>query len=412
MTRALRQLLRLSLADLFDEWPVGVAVMLAIAAVLAPLLVMNGLRAGVVGEIFERLRADPAMRRIALDATGATRFDPEWFRVMAAREDVAFVLPSTRFAASQVEVTPADDDGTVPPIRVWLVPTGTGDPVFEPESPALVEPYAQVKIASVVADRAKLGSGGGMFIDVTRRWGDGRRETAGVLVTVVDVALPQRHGGTVVFGHPKLLGTIEAFRDGFAAPEIGAPDGEARKERAAYPNFRLYARDIEDVSALATYLRKEQGLSVSAQEGPIASAIQLDRNVRAVLDAIMFLGATGLAGSLCAIQWAVAARKRRVVAMLSLMGYGERWLIGFPAAQASVLAIAGVLVAAVLAYGAAGWINRDFAESFGASGAACVIEPVLLAVGAAGVLLLSLLPAIMIGIGFTRVDPSDEIRDV
>ena len=412
MTRAVRQLLRLSLSDLLDEWPVGVAVMLAIAAVLAPLLVMNGLQAGVIGEIFERLRVDPAMRRIALDATGATRFGPEWFRSMAARDDVTFVLPSTRFAASQAEATPADDDGSIPPLRVWLVPTGLNDPVFEPESPALAEAYAQVKIASIVADRAKLGVGSSMFIDVTRRWGDGSADHASVLVTVVDVALPERHGGTVVFGHPLLLEAIEAFRDGFAAPEIGVPEGETRKERTSYPNFRLYARDIEDVSPLASYLRKEQGLSVSAQEGPIASAIHLDRNVRAVLDAIMLLGGAGLAGSLCAIQWAVAARKRRVVAMLSLMGYGEPWLIGFPAVQASVLAVSGVLVAAALAFGAAGWINRDFAESFGATGAACVIEPILVAGGAAGVLLLSLLPAIMIGVGFTRVDPSDEIRDV
>ena len=412
VTRAIKQLFRLSIADLLDEWPVGVAVILAIAAVLAPLLVMNGLRAGVIGEIFERLRADPAMRRITLDATGATRFDPAWFQAMNAREDVAFVLPSTRFAASQAKVTPADDDGSVPILRIWLVPTGAGDPVFEPGSPAIFEPYAQVKVASAVADRAKLTVGSRLFIDVTRRGGDGRTQTADMLVTVVDIALPERHGGTVVFGHPDLLGAIEAFRDGFTAPEIGVPDGEARKERSSYPNFRLYAGRIEDVTPLASHLRKEQGLSVSAQEGPIASAIQLDRNVRAVLDAIMLLGATGLAGSLCAIQWAVAARKRRVVAMLSLMGYGGRWLIGFPAVQASVLASMGVFVAATLSLGAAAWINRDLAESFGATGAACVIEPVLLAGGAAGVLLLSLVPAIMIGIGFTRVDPSDEIRDV
>ena len=384
--------------------------MLAIAAVLAPLLVMNGLRAGVVGEIFERLRADPAMRRISLDATGAARFDPKWFETMAGRGDVAFVLPSTRFAAAQVDVVPVDDD-EVPPLRVWLVPTGPGDPVFEAGASRL-DPYTEVKVAAAVAARARLAAGSGAFLDVERRWGDRPAETVGVQVEVVDVALPERHGGTVVFAHPKLLRTIEAFRDGFSAPEIGVPEGEPREERAYYPNFRLYARAIEDVAGLAAHLRTDQGLSVSAQEGPIASAIQLDRNVRAVLDAIMLLGAAGLAGSLCAIQWAVAARKRRVVAMLSLMGYGERWLIGFPAVQGGVLALAGVLAAVLLAHGAAGWINANFAESFGATGAACVIEPTLLVQGATAVLLLSLVPAVMIGIGFTRVDPSDEIREV
>lgn len=411
MIQAARQLLRISLSDLLDEWPVGLAVGLAIAAVLAPLLVINGLRAGVIGEIFERLRADPAMRRISLDATGATRFDAAWFRDMGNRKDVAFVLPSTRYAAAQVEISPADGEEGTLPLRVWLVPTGAGDPVFETESPAL-DPLKEVKIAYVVAERAKLAIGKYLFIDVERRGDKGRAETAGVRARVVDIAAPARHGGTVVFAHPKLLADIEAFRDGYATPELGVSVGKPRETRTIYPSFRLYARTIEDVAELATVLRKEQGLSISTQEGPIASAIQLDQNVRAVLDAIMFLGAAGLAGSLCAIQWANALRKRRVVAMLNLIGYGERWVIGFPVLQASMLTLAGVAAATLLAFGAANWINRDFADSFGASGSACVITSETLIFGAGAVLLISLLPAIMIGVGFTRVDPSEEIRDV
>ena len=384
--------------------------MLAIAAVLAPLLVMNGLRAGIVGEIFDRLRADPAMRRITLDATGAKRFDEEWFRTIGNRPDVAFVLPSTRFAAAQVEVTPVED-ASVPPLRVWLVPTGPDDPVFEPDSPA-IRTHFEVKVAHAVADRARLKNGDKIFIDFERRWGDGRVEAAAAEATIVDVARLERHGGTVVFGHPKLLLAIEAFRDGYTAPELGVTTGEARVEREAYPNFRLYVRRIEDVANVTAYLRGEQGLSVSAQEAQIASAINLNRNIGAVLDAIIVLGAIGLAGSLSAIQWAVAARKRRVVAMLNLMGYGESWLIGFPAVQAVLLAAAGSVAATVLAHGAAAWINHYFAESFGATGAACIVEASAVLYGTGGILLLSLLPATIIGISFTRVDPSNEIRDV
>ena len=77
-----------------------------------------------------------------------------------------------------------------------------------------------------------------------------------------------------------------------------------------------------------------------------------------------------------------------------------------------MLALAGVAAATLLAFGAANWINRDFADSFGASGSACIITFETLIFGAGAVLLISLLPAIMIGVGFTRVDPSEEIRDV
>jgi putative ABC transport system permease protein len=414
MTLHLGQLLRLSIADILDEWPFALAVTLAIAAVLAPLLVLNGLQTGVVGEIFERLRADPAMRRITLDATGARRFDGAWFEAMRERPDIAFVLPSTRFAAAQVDITPVDKPGAAP-IRVSLVPTGAGDPVFGPqigENSDDLGAMSDVKISADVAAQTRLAAGDRLFIDVERRRGDGRIEAAGIDAKVLAVAAPERHGGAVVFVRPDLLLAIEAFRDGFAAPELGNAEGEARPARDVYPNFRLYARRIEDVAGLARYLREDQDLSVSTQEARIASAVALDANIGAVLRAIVILGAIGLAGSLAAIQWAVAARKRRIVAMLNLIGYGRSWLIGFPTVQAVILALTGSAAATGLAYGAALWINRFFAASFGATGEACAIKLAAVLIGMGIVLLFSLLPAAGIGLHFARLEPSDEIREI
>ena len=421
------QLLRLSLADLLDEWPTSVAVTLAIAAVLAPLLVLNGLRTGVIGEIFERLREDPAMRRITLDATGARRFDDRWFRTIRERPDVAFILPSTRFAAAQVEIAPVDD-ASVQPLRVSLASTGPGDPVFGADSPPLGS-STEVKLSAAVAARAGLKLGDGLYIDVERRRANGRIEPAGIQATVTEIVPPDRHGGTVVFVRPDLLLAVEAFRDGFAAPELGFAAGPERANREAYPNFRLYTMRIEDVAGGLSagragserqhtgglpraFLRDEQDLSVSTQAPRIASAVELNRNIGAVLRAIVMLGVIGLAGSLAAIQWAVAARKRRAVAMLNLIGYGRGWLIGFPTLQAALLAASGSAAAVLLALSAATWINRYFAASFGTDGAACVIEVSAMSIGAAAVLLFSLVPAAIIGIGFTRLDPSDEIRDM
>ncbi|ANK81456.1 MAG: hypothetical protein TEF_12080 [Rhizobiales bacterium NRL2] len=403
------QLLRLSAADLADEWPIAVAVVLAIAAVLAPLLVLNGLQTGVIGEIFDRLRADPAMRRITLDATGARRFDADWFEAMRARDDVAFVLPSTRFAAAQVDITPVA--GNSGPLRVSLVPTGPADPVFDAATPRLGS-IAELRLSAAAARRADLEEGDRVFVDVERRRADGRIEAAGIEAAVTAIAAPERHGGVVAFVRPELLRAIEAFRDGFAAPELGMTEGPEREAREVFPNFRLYASRIEDVAVLARHLREDQGLSVSAQEGAIVSAIELDRNIGAVLDAIIVLGAAGLAGSLAAIQWAVAARKRRTVAMLNLIGYGRNWLIGFPTVQAVLLAAGGGAAALVVARAAAAWINGYFAASFGAEGAACVITAAAVVQGLLVVLVFSLLPAVLIGLNFTRLEPSDEIREM
>lgn len=408
MKLSVSQLGRLAFADLLDEWPIALAVTLAIAAILAPLLVLSGLQSGVIGEIFDRLRADPAMRRITLDATGAARFDDDWFRTMRARPDVGFVMPATRFAAAQVDVSPVDGGRS---LRVSLVPTGENDPVFQDGDP-LPQSVDEVRVSSPVAEALGVGRGKLIAIDVERRRADGQVQAAGIDATIVAIADPLTHGGNVVLVRPELLAAIESFRDGFAAPTLGVTEGEEPANRTVYPNFRLYARSIEDVGGLAAHLRQELQLSVTAQEGRIGSAIELDRNIGAVLSAIIMLGAVGLAGSLTAIMWASASRKRRTVAMLSLIGYGPAWLIGFPVVQGVTLALAGSAAGLALAFGAAHWINNFFAESFGATGAACTITLSAVLAGTLVVLVFSLLPSLLIGMKFNNLEPSDEIREM
>ena len=55
MTARFAQLVRLALADLRGEWPIALAQVVAIAAVLTPLLVLFGLREGAIGTLIERL---------------------------------------------------------------------------------------------------------------------------------------------------------------------------------------------------------------------------------------------------------------------------------------------------------------------------------------------------------------------
>ena len=93
MMGRLRYLVRLAWLDLRDEWPVSVAICLAIVAVAAPLLVLLGLREGVIGEMFQRLRSNPSMRIITLDATGSARFDAAWFDAARSWPETGFVLP-------------------------------------------------------------------------------------------------------------------------------------------------------------------------------------------------------------------------------------------------------------------------------------------------------------------------------
>lgn len=397
-------LLRIAFADLRHEWSVTLAACLAIAAAAAPLIVLLGLREGVIGELFERLRADPATRLVTLDATGAARFEPAWFESMARRPDVDFVHPATRFAAAQVEFfTDARE------ARVSLLPTAEGDPVFGGGDTTLDQPLA-IKLSHDLARRLDAVAGDTLGLAFARSVEGGRVEPIVLDVKVVEVAAPETFQGRAAFGRFDLLVAIEDFRDGFSAPLIGVDAGTPRPERAFFPNFRLYAADIADVASLVDDLQAD-GLSVSSQSDRIAAALRLDANLRLVVGALVGLGVTGLAGGLAAIQWSLAARKRRTIAVMSLIGLPRQWLVGLPVVQSIGLALGGGILSVAAASAVAALVNAQLAQSLGLPEGVCRLTWPIVLSAFAGLLAVSVLPALRIGFAYAALEPAYEIRD-
>ena len=118
------QICHLSLRDYLHERLLSACAVLGLAAVLAPLLILFGVKFGVVETLTERLRNDPATLEISPVGSGhfsAADMD-RW------RDDgrVAFVMPRTRTLAATVELLP--ERGT--PLHVSMEPTGHEDPLL------------------------------------------------------------------------------------------------------------------------------------------------------------------------------------------------------------------------------------------------------------------------------------------
>lgn len=390
-------LIAMALADLAANWAISLAICLATTAVAAPLLVMLGLQAGILGQVFGALNADPGVRAVTLDATGSARLDDSWFTATRTWPQVGFVHPATRFAAAQVDlIVPGQ-----PEQRASLLPTAPGDPVF-PGAAALVP--GQVRLSADLATR--LGATPGTALQIAfSRTRDGRVEPMLLPLTVASIADPAAYRGRAAFVDFALTLAIEDYRDGFGAPLIGAPGPQA-PPRQGYPGFRLYARDLAAVAPLVARLTAE-GLSVTAQTDRIATAQSLAANLGAITSALSLLGALGLGGGIAAIQWSLAMQKRRTLATLGLIGFGAPWLIGFPAAQAVILGALGALGTSTAATLFCGWINGNLASA----GGACVLAPTLHLGMAATVMALSLIPAILIGWHLSRMEIALALRD-
>lgn len=422
------QLIRLALFDLRHEWAITLCQVTAVAAILAPLLVLYGLQQGVIGTLLERMDRDPAMRAIIPDVAGANRFDAAWFEAMRARPDVAFVMPNTRAIAGQVDLLPKDGTAAAP-VRVSWLPTAAGDPVagnsvadtaesvkdkvLTPNavrSGPLAEGLGAISLSARAADRLGVKAGDQVLAGIERVRG-GRIEPVSLSLRVLGVVPSERYDGLAAFVTLPLLQAVQDYRDGFAVPALGwAGDGPA-PVTGSYPLFRLYARSIRDVAPLAEYLQ-QHNITVSTRAGEIASALALSRNLTVILLIVAALAVAGYAVSLAANQWANANRKRREVAVLGLIGYPPAWRTCFPLAQSGAIALVGSMLAVVLFGFVAAAINLYFSASITTGESACRLAVWQIGACVAATLVISLLPAIITGLFYGRLEVSEELRDV
>ena len=140
------------------------------AAVLLPLLVLFGLKYGIVASLLAPLTEDPRYRQIL--PAGAGRFEADWFEAVAARPDVAFVIPSTRSIAATLRVhRPASRVGRI--LDLELVPSAPGDPALNGD--LAPEGYHGIVLSLAAAERLQASPGERLEGTLTRTRGGLRR---------------------------------------------------------------------------------------------------------------------------------------------------------------------------------------------------------------------------------------------
>ncbi|WP_445682638.1 FtsX-like permease family protein [Radicibacter daui] len=401
--RQFSHLLRLILADIRHDRVAVLCQALSLAAVLVPLMVLLGLRSGVIGTLIDRMDNDPAMRLILPEVTGSSRFDAAWFTRWRGRPEVAFVLPNTRAIAGQVDLVTAAGDS----LLVSLNPTAPGDPLGGGDA---VTDAGRIALTTDTARRLKVTVGDPLVIAIERTR-NGRIEPASHDAVVAAILAPEKASGTGAYVTLPLLLELQSYRDGYTVPGLGDHGNGPAPSTDAFALFRLYARSIRDVAPLAADLRAE-GIQVSAREGEIASTLRLDANLRAVLTIIIVAAGIGIGISLLAGQLAALRKKRRDLAVLKLIGYGPGWLAGLPIGQVVAVSLLGGLLASLFFAGTAGAINHFFADSLGSGERACRLAPAEIIMILAATLAVALPAGLIAGWQAAHVDPAEEVRDV
>ena len=395
-----RLAIALALADVRHEARLSLATVIGIAAILAPLIVLAGLKSGLVSAIREGLTQTPRAREVVNIANRS--FDAAFFDAMRARPDVAFVIPRTRtLAAVGAFARTAESDS---PVRAELLATAPGDPLLA----GLPAPAGrEVVLSAALADRLGVSPAETIRLRIDRIMG-GARATLALPVTVVAVAPPASFGREAAFLPLPLLLLAEDFQDGTIGPDPTAVDPEPDPGRL-YAGFRLYARSLEDVIGIDRDLRRE-GIDVATRAEEVAALLALDRNLGTLFAGIAGLSGMGYLVGLAVGLYASVERKRRDLALLRLMGLSARGLVAFPATQAAAFALAGAALAALLAVGLEALVNRlDLALAEGRPVSAIAAGD--LALAAAATLSGALVAALFAARRAASIAPGEGMRD-
>ena len=353
MFKSLFKVFRLATRDYLHEWQMSVCFMLGLAAVLGPMMVLFGLKFGIVGAMMDQLIEDPGNREIR--PIGSGRFDQAWLKSVRGRPDVAFLVPRTRSIAATIELSSKQSSRIVP---VELIASASGDPLLDQDKP-LPEGLDQLVVSRSTAEKLAVKAGDRLDGSLARRY-RGEQERVHLDLTVAAVAPQRAFTRDGAFVSVQMLEALEDFRDGRAVPELGWSGAAANTERS-YPGFRLYAQNIDDVAGLREAFA-DIGVDVHTQAAGIELVKRMDRSLTAIYWAIAVIGLVGFSLSLGASLWANVDRKRKQLSVLRLVGFRTSDIVWFPMVQALYTAVLGWALAVSIYYLTAWMINSMMAE--------------------------------------------------
>jgi putative ABC transport system permease protein len=403
MIRNLFKILRLATRDYLHEWQMSVCFVLGLAAVLGPMMVLFGLKFGIVGAMMDQLIEDPANREIR--PVGSGRYEQDWLESVRSRPEVAFLVPRTRSIAATIELASEQAPRILP---VELIASDRGDPLLAADS-ALPEGLDRVVLSRSSANKLAVRAGDLLDGSLVRRY-LGQQERVHLPLTVAAVAPERAFSRDGAFVSVRLLEALEDFRDGRAVPELGW-DGVSVNTPRSYPGFRLYARSIHDVAGLRDAFAAID-VDVHTQAAGIELVQRMDRNLTAIYWAIAVIGLVGFSLSLGASLWANVDRKRKQLSVLRLVGFRTSDIVWFPMVQALFTAVLGWALAVAIFYATAWVINGMMADQVEAGQQVCRLLQVHYAIALGLTCGAAVIAAGLSGMRSARIEPSEGLREL
>ena len=397
-------IIRLSFRDYSHEWRMSGCFILALASVLAPMMILFGLKFGIVSSMVEELVENPVNREIR--PIGSGRYDEDWIEAWRQRGDVEFIVPRTRALAATIQLK---SESAKRIVSTELLATAEGDPLL-PGLAGVPSAYSEVILSRAAANKLNVDTGDRIDASLARQF-QGKRERVHLPLKVIDIAGAAMSSRNVAFVSLELLVASEMFKDGRRVEALGwGGDAEDSAQRV-YPSFRLYARSIHDVENLVGELERE-GVRVKANVDEISTVKSIDRNLAVIFWIIAGVGAAGFSFSLGASLWANVDRKRRDLSVLRLVGFKSGRIVLFPMLQSLYTAVLGWLLAILVYLAFEYLINYLLAPRLNLDRALCFLLTEHFLWALVLTVAVAILASLMGGLRAAGIEPAEGMRDI
>lgn len=290
-------------------------------AVIAPLLLLFGLKYGVVTQLQHQLEQRPNLLEIKAQSR-SNHLTQEWVEQTQARADVKFAIGLTRSLNAEAPIFKTERAAQVTinnPLYTEIIPTASGDPILRRDAatPHLVGQQAVMSYA--LAQQLNTKADDTVYLRLTRTK-DGQQKQEYLAIQIMEVLAPQDFARKAIFVPMSVLLGIEYFIDDMHDDfELVSPT----PAKHTFANVRIYANSVDDVLPLSRWLEDQNIHTTSAQE-----AIYHTKTLNGILTLLFsVIAITALVGSSVSLTGSFLTnidRKRQQIATLRLIGFNQK----------------------------------------------------------------------------------------
>ncbi|AYF02852.1 hypothetical protein PY32053_03278 [Paracoccus yeei] len=397
--------LRLALAELRHARIWTLCQVIGLAALLLPLLILFGIKNGVIADRTAALLQDPEALRITIARTGS--YPAALITELSADPDVRFVAPHPIRLAVMADFAAAADASRIA-IGVTLLASGADDP-YLPAGLAPPRPGEAVISAPLAG---QLGLTVGDRVDALLRPGKDAPDGAVLGFTISGVTEAGTWARVGALLHRDDLFLIQDWTHGavaLAGTDLGTARGTPR-DRDDYPSLRLYAANADAAAALMQRLAA-RGIATGGTPQQAGALIFLRNALDAGFATVAVVGLVGVTASFAANLWTAVIRNRRAISLLRLAGLGQGGAVLFPLAQALAIGLVGWVLAIGFYAALTGVLDRLLGETFGVGQQVARLTWVEYTASAVATLTVSGLAAIWAAFAITRISPEEGFND-